>query len=154
MSVFFGTFENKIDRKGRVSVPATFRAAVTCPRIPGIIIFPSWRVPGAYEGCGGDFIEKLSRSVEHMDLFSDEQDEVSDMIFGASIQLMWDSEGRVVLPERVMSRAGLTDRVAFVGRGPMFQLWEPDRFYAREEERLQRARERKLTLRLQPGGES
>ena len=49
-----------------------------------------------------------------------------------------------------MTRAGQTDRVAFVGRGLTFQLWDPDLFYAQEEERLQKARELKLTLRLKP----
>lgn len=147
--MFFGTHENKIDKKGRVSVPASFRAAVGSQNVPGVIIFPSWNSPGAYEGCHGNFLETLSKSMESMDLFSD-QDVMADLVFGAAVQLQWDAEGRIVLPERVMTRAGLSDRVAFVGRGLTFQLWEPDRFYAQEEERLERARELKLTLRLKP----
>jgi len=148
-SMFFGTHENRVDKKGRVSVPATFRAAIGTQNVPGIIIFPSWNSPGAYEGCRGDFLEQLSASMESMELFS-EQDVMADLVFGAAVQLQWDAEGRIVLPEKVMTRAGLTDRVAFVGRGLTFQLWDPDLFYAQEEERLQKARELKLTLRLKP----
>lgn len=149
MSMFFGTHENRVDKKGRVSVPATFRAAIGTQNVPGIIVFPSWNSPGAYEGCRGDFLEQLSSSMESMDLFS-EQDVMADLVFGAAVQLQWDSEGRIVLPERMMKRAAITDRVAFVGRGLTFQLWEPERFYEQEEERLQKARELKLTLRLKP----
>jgi MraZ protein len=149
MSMFFGTHENKVDKKGRVSVPATFRAAIGMQNVPGIIIFPSWNAPGAYEGCRGDFLETLSSTMESMELFS-EQDVMADLVFGAAVQLQWDAEGRIVLPEKVIKRIGLTDSVAFVGRGLTFQLWEPNRFYAEEEERLQRARELKLTLRLKP----
>src|SRR3546814_5595734 len=89
MAMFFGTHEDKIDKKGRVSVPASFRVAVGSQNVPGVIIFPSWNSPGAYEGCHGNFLETLSKSMESMELFSD-QDVMADLVFGAAVQLQWD----------------------------------------------------------------
>src|SRR3546814_8316720 len=70
MSMFFGTHENKIDKKGRVSVPASFRVAVGSQNVPGVIIFPSWNSPGAYDACHGNFLATLSKSMASMELFS------------------------------------------------------------------------------------
>src|SRR3546814_5631294 len=120
MSMFFGTHENKIDKKGRVSVPASFRVAVGSQNVPGVIIFPSWNSPGAYEGCHGNFLETPSNSMESMELFSD-QDVMADLDNGAAVQLHWDAVWRIVLPVRVTTRAGLIDRGVFVGRGLTFR---------------------------------
>ena len=45
--MFLSTYVNKVDRKGRVSVPATFRASLAAEtqRFPGVIVFPSYKYP-------------------------------------------------------------------------------------------------------------
>ena len=45
MAVFIDTFINKIDRKGRVSVPAPYRAALVGQLFQGIVAFPSFKHP-------------------------------------------------------------------------------------------------------------
>ena len=45
MALFLDTFVNKIDRKGRVSVPATFRAALDGQAFHGIVALPVVQVP-------------------------------------------------------------------------------------------------------------
>ena len=136
MSLFLSTFINKIDKKGRVSVPASFRATLlstsqdqgTAP-VPfaGIIVFRSLKHP-ALEGCGMDRMQRLSDSIDRLDLFSDAQDDLVSAIFADSQTLPFDSEGRVNIPENFLSFANLTDQVAFVGRGATFQLWSPEVF--------------------------
>jgi MraZ protein len=61
-------------------------------------------------------------------------------LLGASEILRPDSEGRIVLGERLRALLGLQDEAAFVGLGHKFQIWEPKRFAAHFEEAKARAR--------------
>ena len=57
MKSFIGTFENKIDSKGRISVPATFRAVINAKSLNSVICYSSLTGP-CIEGCGLDRIER------------------------------------------------------------------------------------------------
>ena len=145
MAVFIGTFENKVDKKGRVSVPATFRQALGGQGFQGIVAFPSHRTD-ALEACGMDFMEEMKSRLGGFDLFSDEQDDLAFSIFSDSHQVPFDGEGRVVLPKELLEFAGITDRAAFVGKGDIFQIWEPDALYQKKRAARERARNQRLTL--------
>ena len=147
MPVFIGTFENKVDRKGRVSVPAPFRQAVATQSFQGIVAFRSYRAT-AIEACGIDFMERLNESVAEMDLFSDAQDDLAATIFADSHQLAFDSEGRIVLPAVMAEHARITDRAAFVGKGSIFQIWQPELLNGYKREARSRAKSQGLTLPL------
>lgn len=153
MSVFLGTVENKIDRKGRVSVPASFRAVLVNQGFAGLVAYPSLREDGgAIEGCGMEYMQRISASVGRLDLFSEEQESLAALIFASAHPLPWDSEGRILLPQELIEHAGITDRVAFVGRGETFQMWEPARFAAHRTALLERARRERLTLKIESQG--
>jgi len=150
MGLFLGTHINKVDKKGRVSVPSQFRLALADQGFPGIILYPSLAHEGVAEGCGMAFLEKIAAaSASQMDIFSDEQDDLSAVIYGSSVQLPWDAEGRVVLPEAMISHIGVTEQVAFVGMGVRFQLWLPEANAAREAEAKARLRQSKPKIVLQ-----
>lgn len=154
MGLFVSTFVNRIDRKGRVSVPATFRAALQGQSFHGVFLFPSLRRP-AVEGCGAEFMERLSASVDAFDLFSDRRDEFSAVMFAEAHQLPFDGEGRVVLAEPLLTHAGITEEAAFVGTGRTFQIWNPTTFRQHAEEVRRRALSEGATLPVrpaQPGG--
>ncbi len=149
--MFIGTFENKVDRKGRVSVPATFRSALQGQAFHGIIAFRSYRAQ-AIEACGMDFMHKLNDSVSNLDLFSDTHDDLATTIFADSHSLALDGDGRVMMPAELAEHAGITDKAAFVGKGPIFQIWEPGRLQAHKDEARDRARSQGLTLPLRQNG--
>ena len=149
--MFIGTFENKVDRKGRVSVPATFRSALQGQAFHGIIAFRSYRAQ-AIEACGMDFMQKLNDSVSNLDLFSDTHDDLATTIFADSHSLALDGDGRVMMPAELAEHAGITDKAAFVGKGPIFQIWEPGRLQAHKDEARDRARSQGLTLPLDKNG--
>ena len=151
MAVFIGTFENKVDRKGRVSVPSPFRQTLAGQAFQGIVAFRSYRVD-AIEACGMDFMEQLNSSVSAIDLFSDTHDDLATTIFADSQQLSFDGEGRVMLPAAFAGHAGISDRAAFVGMGKIFQIWEPEALERHKQEARTRARAHKLTLPLKPDG--
>ena len=147
MSVYFGTFENKVDRKGRVSVPAPFRQILATSAFQGLIAF-RYHTPNAVEACSLEFMERLDQSVSDFELFSEQHDDLAFNIFAESHQLPLDGEGRVILPAPLLEITGIEDRAAFVGKGPTFQIWEPGALAARKAEARQRAPN--LTLRLRP----
>lgn len=126
--LFLSSYTNKIDRKLRVSVPAPFRAVLARQEFQGIIAYASLRHP-CVEACGMDRFLKLNQQVEAMDPFSPERDAYAAMVFGESVQMAFDGEGRIMLPEALMKAAGLAEQAAFVGKGETFEIWEP-RAYA------------------------
>ncbi|MBV9862842.1 MAG: division/cell wall cluster transcriptional repressor MraZ [Alphaproteobacteria bacterium] len=127
MGLFLSTYLLKVDRKGRVSVPATFRNALSSQPDPAaIFVFPSFRF-AALEGGGSDRIEEMSRRLEALDQFSDEHENLS-LLFADTHRLPFDGEGRVILPDNLKEFAHIGDEAAFVGRGASFQIWDPRRF--------------------------
>lgn len=144
MAIFLSTYVNKIDRKGRVSVPAAFRAALMPASPKGIIAYRAVKL-AAIEGSGLDRAEDLSRRIDRLPEMSDERDALS-AILGELRPLDFDGEGRVVLTADLVRHANLSDAAIFVGCGPTFQIWEPERFRRHQDEMRARIRERVLTL--------
>ena len=134
VTVFLSTFVNKVDRKGRVSVPAPFRAALADAAYQGIIAYPSM-TDTAVDAFGRAALEDLNRR-RHERTMDDGDferallggDALIDTIMAMAHELPFDGEGRIVLPPILMETAGITDRAAFVGRGSRFQIWARDAF--------------------------
>jgi MraZ protein len=144
MAVFLSSFVNRLDKKGRVSVPASFRAALGADA-PGIIVFKSLQ-HDALDGCSIAHLELLSQSLEKQDLPSDVFELIESTIFGGSVQLPFDSEGRIGLPPHLASAVGITSEVAFVGRRKTFQLWDPKKLAAHDAASRSAARAKDISL--------
>lgn len=151
MALFVGTVENKVDRKGRVSVPARFRAALVDQGFAGAYVFPSYKVP-ALEAFGEAIMNRLAAGLDSMAMFSDDQDDLTTTIFAQTHPLSFDDTGRILLPEALMVHAGIGERAAFVGQGNRFQIWEPGRLREHIATARQRAGEKRLTAPLGPAG--
>lgn len=149
MALFLSTYVNKVDKKGRVSVPAPFRAVLSNQHFPGIVAYGSF-INACIEACGMDRLERLYKQIEALDPFSEERDAFSNTILGGSQQLSFDSEGRVMLPDALMVQAGIDDQAVFVGKGETFEIWQPKAYedYAVEARRL--AAEKRSHLRSRP----
>jgi len=126
VELFLSTYVNKVDRKGRVSVPATFRSSLEGQKFHGIVVFPSFQHQ-ALDGTGGDYMEELGERLETLEPFSQEYNDLS-MLFAETHRLPFDSEGRVMLADELKAHANIDAEAMFVGRGSMFQIWEPVRF--------------------------
>ena len=149
MALFLDCHVHKIDRKGRVSVPAQFRASLISQSFAGVIAFPSFRDNcDAIEACGMDRMNQLSESLDNFDPFSNEQNDMAAVLFGAAVQLPFDGEGRIMLPDRLRDGAGIADRTVFVGCGKTFQMWAPEAHAEFAAEARDRARESRAGLRL------
>jgi len=145
VELFLSTYVNKVDRKGRVSVPATFRSTLATHRQPNLVIaFPSFRLP-ALECTGSDRMEEMQERIESVEEFSEEHENLSQL-FADAHPLTIDGEGRVILPDHLKEHAGIADDVAFVGRGAMFQLWNPRRYEDHSATVRERSRRQGTTL--------
>ncbi len=153
MALLVGRYVNKIDKKGRVSVPKPFRDAFKKKGFSGLYAYPLFKVP-AIEACDEAFMARLSASLEDLDLFSDDHDDLAAVILENAHPLPFDPEGRIVLPPELLEFADITAQAVFVGRGGRLQIWDPDSYAKHNRQSFERARTRGATLRLrkEPGG--
>jgi MraZ protein len=145
MDEFVSTFTNKIDAKGRVSIPAQFRAVLAVDGFDGIYCCPTLDRQAVDAG-GNRFREAIRASLANFEPFSEDHEFLSTTLIGESEILKVDSEGRVVLTDTIRAHAGLGERVTLVGQGYKFQLWEPERFVAYREEAKNRLRDLRRRL--------
>jgi MraZ protein len=132
MDRFVSTFENKIDAKGRVSVPAAFRAVLEHDAIRvddslAIYCYPSLDAP-ALDAGGQRLTRKIDELLAGLPDYSDERDELSVALYGDVEFLKIDGDGRIVLPKELREHASIDAKVTFVGLGEKFQIWEPGQF--------------------------
>ena len=125
--MFLSNYENKLDKKWRVSVPATFRSYLNSIGYNGVICYPSFNNP-AIEGCTQNRIEKLSDLIDSLNPFEEKRDIFATSVLSESVNLQFDSEGRISLPNKLLSHAKIKDKMLFVGQGKTFQIWEPKIF--------------------------
>lgn len=145
MARFQALHINRLDKKGRASVPAPFRDTLLEQGLKGMYARASDRHP-AIECFGRDWADKRQSHIEQLDPNSIEYEDALYTFFGKVHELAFDTEGRVRLPGLLVSHAKLAERVAFVGLGSHFTIWEPQALEAfmtgaarRENERLPRA---------------
>ena len=146
MAVFLSTFANKVDRKGRVSVPAAFRTTLDQLQSSGVVLYPSLKHP-CIEGCDDARIKQIADSIDALDAFSEEAENLQT-ILADSIRLPVDGDGRIMLPKNLVDFAGIDETVTFVGLGKGFQMWEPAAYEAHRAAARERARRSGATLRI------
>ena len=147
MALFVGKHVNKIDKKGRISVPKPFRVALQGRGLSSIYVYPRFK-QRALEACDEEFMARLSRSLDDLDLFSDDQDDLASVILANACELSFDPEGRIVLPPELADYADIKGEALFVGQGPRFQVWKPTAFQNFSAMAFERAKSRGATLRL------
>jgi MraZ protein len=153
MALFLDTFVNKLDRKGRISVPASYRQQLASNGFQGIAALPSFKHRAIQ--CGSlEWLDQINKRLGAVDLFSDEHDDLTATLFGDTKQLPFDGEGRIILPPALIEHAGIADLAAFVGRGSTFEIWDPAALDVYKAEARRRALDKGRTLGRGGPGES
>jgi len=147
MALFLSTFSNKVDAKGRVSVPAQFRASLVNDNFASMVVYESF-INDCIEGCDLERIKKLSESIDNLDPFSEERDAFATAVLGGSVQLSIDGDGRVILPEILLKKAKIKDMAVFIGKGSTFEIWEPKYFEQYMAQAKAQAKSKRNLLRL------
>ncbi|WP_044562461.1 division/cell wall cluster transcriptional repressor MraZ [Azospirillum sp. B4] len=143
MGLFLSTHVNKVDKKGRVSVPSSFRGVLGGQT--ELIVFRSLQA-NAIDACAVDYMDRLSEALDNPNKPDDMRDLIETTVFGGSVRLAIDPEGRIVLPEHFMAFAGITEGAAFVGRRHTFQIWDPDALSVHEAASRDRSRAQNISL--------
>ena len=125
--MFLSSYENRVDKKGRVSVPATFRSHLSAMGYNGFISYPSFNHP-ALEAFSQDRIEKLSNTIDSLNPFEEKRDFFATSILSESENLQFDTEGRISFSDKLLNHAKIKNNILFVGLGQTFQIWEPKNF--------------------------
>lgn len=127
MNIFLSKYQNKIDKKGRVSIPSAFRSVLSEDQFNGIIVYPSFK-NNCIEACSMARLQEIYGIIQKLDPYSEERDAFETIVMGESIQLQFDNEGRVIIPAHLMQQVGITEQAVFVGKGLVFEIWDPVTF--------------------------
>jgi len=144
MDRFLSSAINRIDSKGRVSVPAHFRSVVQKRGFADLYALRALDVPAMDVG-GPDLLDRYEQRIALEDPFLQTADDMSFFVHGDGSFLKLDQDGRITMTDFIREHTGITTEVAFVGRGRFFQMWEPERLRAHGAE----VRARLLKLRQQ-----
>ena len=148
MSQFLGTHLNRIDGKGRVSIPAPFRAALRALSEDGLapLVLRQSHSYACVEGWPAREFAALATPLDRLDVFGEDHEDLAQVLYSDAYPVESDKEGRIVLPDMLVQHANLSDAVVFMGLGRIFQIWEPQAAERRRAEARERARARRLTL--------
>lgn len=141
MGLFLSTTINNIDKKGRVSVPASFRAALQHQDFSGIVLFRSLHHP-ILEGCSYERMVQLSQHYDSLSFGTAAHNNDQSIIFAEAQLLSFDAEGRISIPQDLLEYAGITHQIAFVGRGATFELWNPEIVQVHHQQLREKIRQR------------
>lgn len=131
MDRFVSRYTNRLDAKGRVSLPAPFRSLILKDGLDGLYVHPALGQPTLDCG-GGRLMAELEALVKRFPAYSRERELLSTSVFGLSQQVKLDGEGRFMVTDLMRSHAGISDTVVFVGLDHKFQIWSPERFAERQ----------------------
>lgn len=145
MDRFVSNVTLRLDAKGRVSIPASFRSVLRRDGFNGLYCYPALALP-AIDAGGNALMAEIEALIARFTPFSDERERFALALYGTSETLKVDGEGRVQLSDSLKRHAGITDAVAFVGLGHKFQIWEPGRLQSELAEATQKVRELKAAL--------
>ena len=108
-------------------MPASYRSYLSNLGYNGIVCFPSFN-NHCIEAWPQDRIEKISNAIDTLNPFEEKKDYFATSILSESINLQFDSEGRVILTTKLLKHSKIKNNVLFVGQGKTFQIWEPTSF--------------------------
>jgi MraZ protein len=148
MDRFVSNVTLRLDSKGRVSIPASFRSVLTRDGFDGLYCYPALDRP-AIDAGGNALMAEIEAVIARYAPFSNEREQLAVALYGTSETLKTDSEGRVMLSEALKRHAGITEAVTFVGLGHKFQIWEPGRFRNELAEATEKVRALKSELSSQ-----
>jgi len=135
----------RLDSKGRVSIPASYRAVLMRDGFEGLYCYPALDRP-AIDAGGNALMTEIESLIALHPPYSEAREQLALALYGTSETLKVDGEGRVILSDQFKDYAGISDQAAFVGLGHKFQIWEPGRFRSELAEATDKVRALKREL--------
>ena len=147
MGLFLSSYENRLDTKGRISVPAAFRSSLMNENFAGVVLYRSF-THNCIEGLSMSRMEKIANATDKMGVFDNDLDDLSALLFADARPLLFDVTGRIIIPEELLKHANIKDSALFVGRGNSFQIWNPDDFAKAQQTSMSNLRKMRPNLKI------
>ena len=138
----------RLDSKGRVSIPASFRSVLARDGFDGLYCYPALDRP-AIDAGGNALMAEIEALIARYAPYSEEREQFALALYGTSETLKIDGEGRVSLSDTLKRHAGISEAATFVGLGHKFQIWAPGRFQSELADATQKVRAPKAELSSQ-----
>lgn len=136
---FRGESLNKVDTKGRVSIPALFRRVLEAGdpdckdgQRPNLVIVYGDQRRQYLECYTMEAIEEIDDQIAAMQRGSVERRMLERLMHGQSFPTQVDDDGRLVLPQKLREKIGLEGEAFFIAAGDTFQIWKPETYEAEE----------------------
>lgn len=147
MGLFLSCYENRLDTKGRISVPAAFRSSLNNENFSGVVLYRSF-THNCIEGVSMSRMEKIANATDQMEMFDGELDDLSALVFADARPLLFDVTGRIIIPADLLKHANIKDSALFVGRGNSFQIWNPEDFAKTQQNSLTKLQKNRPSLKI------
>ncbi|MBO4625994.1 MAG: division/cell wall cluster transcriptional repressor MraZ [Alphaproteobacteria bacterium] len=147
MGLFLSCYENRLDTKGRISVPAAFRSSLNNENFAGVVLYRSF-THNCIEGLPMSRMEKIANATDKMGIFDNELDNISALVFADARPLQFDVTGRIIIPADLLKHANIDETALFVGRGNSFQIWNPADFAKTQSESLNNLRKIRPNIKI------
>jgi len=138
---FRGEFDQKVDKKGRMSIPSDFRAVLTdgdprCPENPlaRLVVLHGPHIKDCLHVYTIEAMEEIEEGIKRLPRGSVERKKASRKILGKSWETEVDKDGRIVLPQRLREQIGLDGLATMTAMGDYFELWDATTYERFEEE--------------------
>ena len=139
---FISTVPGSLDSKGRVCIPATYRHILSAQNTTGVYVCPSF-IDGALDAFGQSLLDSIAARLAAQDpFFSASFDDEATALIARTQALPIDENGRVRLPDPMITHAGLKDKIVFVGKAQKFQIWDANAYAPIEADALARVKAR------------
>ena len=147
MGLFLSCYENRLDTKGRISVPAAFRSSLSNENFSGVVLYRSF-THNCIEGLSMSRMEKIANATDKIGIFDGELDNISALVFADARPLQFDVTGRIIIPSELLKHANIKNTALFVGRGNSFQIWNPADFFKIQQDSLTNLRKIRPNIKI------
>jgi MraZ protein len=132
---FVGSYDQSVDAKGRVSIPASFRRVIEqsdSDRKEGerATLYIAYGEAGRpyLEGYSVEGLAELHEQINALPFDAEGRDALEDLYFSNVQDVLVDEDGRIVLNQFLRDKIGLTNKAAFLAKGARFEIWEPETY--------------------------
>jgi transcriptional regulator MraZ len=134
---FRGESVHKVDGKGRVSIPASYRRVLeacdpdwTEGLNPNLILVYGDKSRNFLEGFSIEAMEELDQQIDLMEEGSPERTYLEWLYSGQAMDIQVDETGRLVLPQKLRDKIGISTEAVFIASNKTFQIWQPEAYQA------------------------
>ena len=134
--MFLGTFEPKLDEKGRFTLPATFRETLK-ERTGTHEVYLTRGLDHCIFAFDSEQFERIVASFEAASFAREATRKFQRTFFASAARVACDGMGRLRVPEKLQKYAGLTKNLVVAGTSSRFEIWDLEAWEARDAEDAQ-----------------